>query len=755
MKKIRNIFIVFLFSSYALWAQEAAPQAEQPKTAEEQQNIEGNEEADQPIAEQEIDEVSITATRVKRNTLDVPASMTVVGEEEIEDMKMHNIKDALTGTAGVQIDTKSRGSSTRVVIRGAGAKAAYGVREIMFLLNGVPITDPDGFSKLDAIDPLQIERIEVVKGPNSTLWGANATGGIVHIITKDPIKQSGGYARVSGGNYGMADASLYYGAGIGESFVYSLNGSYRRESNDWRDWNNHSAFNVTFQPGFIFKDGTTWQNYVTFNQSDTQLAGTLNEDGFEEYKKTGKAPETESLWRRSGRYADTLLFNSKLTKEMGSFTFKPMIYLTRWSHYHPVYSGIGVSKALVGGLDIQVDQNHSFSAMAGTLTFGASARFDDQDGIKYRYNEIDSNTVYVSTDATGVKLYKQSVLYVHGDGNGKQLNESNTKTWLGGLYLQESFNMIKSLTLDLGLRYDIITFDHEGTIQGYYSHGEAAYYDCPTVGAAECGESVLGQKYSYYKDFQDVSPRGALSYRIIEPLSVFASIARGIQTPTSGEIGSNPDLDIVKSTNYEIGFKGRGKSWDFDMSTYYNLLENEVVAILNTDGTSEYKNAGQTEKVGFELDASYNITKPLSIGGTFTYNDHRYKEFVELVRDSSNLIPFDRAGNKVAFSPDYMYSIALGYKTKGGFKAKVKTDTWGPYYMDHANSEFYDGYSFVTSAMIGYEYKNISFMVNGDNILNKFYAVEVKKASKKDNTGAKSYAVAPPLSLIGTVSYKF
>ena len=146
-----------------------------------------------------LDEISVTATRIERKTSEVPASITVISEEQMNDTKMFNVKEALSGTPGVLIESTNQGYDSRLIIRGAGLKAPYGVREIMVLRDGVPVTDPDGFTRLDMIDTQEIERIEVVKGPNSTLWGANASGGVINIISKNPLERSGGVLKLGAG----------------------------------------------------------------------------------------------------------------------------------------------------------------------------------------------------------------------------------------------------------------------------------------------------------------------------------------------------------------------------------------------------------------------------------------------------------------------------------------------------------------------------------------------------------------------------
>ena len=98
---------------------------------------------EKPIVEQQLDEVSITATRMERKTAEVPASVSVVEEETIENTRMFNIKEAIRGIPGVLIDSPNQGYDSRLIIRGAGLKARYGVRDIMILLDGVPITVVD------------------------------------------------------------------------------------------------------------------------------------------------------------------------------------------------------------------------------------------------------------------------------------------------------------------------------------------------------------------------------------------------------------------------------------------------------------------------------------------------------------------------------------------------------------------------------------------------------------------------------------
>src|SRR5512139_2542416 len=125
---------------------------------------------------EDLGSISVTATREERAVTEVPQAIAVVSSEELQEKKMFNLKEALQDIPGVLVDSKNGGFDARLIIRGAGLKAAYGIREIMVLRDGVPLSDPDSFTRLDFVDTQDIERIEVAKGPGN-LFAAGSVGG--------------------------------------------------------------------------------------------------------------------------------------------------------------------------------------------------------------------------------------------------------------------------------------------------------------------------------------------------------------------------------------------------------------------------------------------------------------------------------------------------------------------------------------------------------------------------------------------------
>lgn len=135
-----------------------------------------------------LDSISVTATKVSTATKDISQSIAVVDEKTIEDNNILNIQEAIENIPGVNAESSTNSPNPRLIIRGAGLKARYGVREIMVMKDGVPLTDPDSFTRFDFIDMQDVLSVEVQKGPGS-INAVNATGGVIQLVTKSVFQE--------------------------------------------------------------------------------------------------------------------------------------------------------------------------------------------------------------------------------------------------------------------------------------------------------------------------------------------------------------------------------------------------------------------------------------------------------------------------------------------------------------------------------------------------------------------------------------
>ncbi len=674
---------------------------------------------------EELPEVSVTATRVERDVKDVPASISIIGKEKLEQRPLINLSDAFLGIAGVNATPRDQGHDLRLIIRGGGLRAPFGLREIMVLINGVPITRGDGITIPDLVDTSLIERVEVVKGPNSTLWGINAYAGVVNFITKSPFERKGGHIKLSIGDFNSQNHNLYYSTPLGKGFYLGFNASRRQSDNSWREWNKFETTQITLQPSYLFSNGDTWENYVSYSKADLQRPGSLvvrsgpnPVDQWSEFSSTGRVPRTADPWKHMGMYTEGVFLSSKLTKNMGSFEFIPIVYLSHWKPYHPVAGRINQADTWLYGTDFQVNYKHSF----GVLTVGFNVKQDSRDVgfFKYRDVMIGPNGRIVATLS---------------DKKGDPLEKLEVEARSIGFFLQESMQRTNWI-LDLGMRVDRVKLDINGQKWGEFSLQTGNYVNCPNPSIENCGE------YKRDKTYNIVSPRFGVSYKATSWLSFYGSIATGYNTPVLIEFITNPKLELTKVINYEVGLKVRQKRLSLDTALYTMDVKDEVVTVIQ-GGILNYVNVDKTQKKGFELSLSYELVDNFNIGGSYTYSDYKYIEFYEQ--------GISRKGKRLPYIPMHQYSLFASYKHPSGFRFLVQSDTWGEYYMDNANSEKYEGYQFVTSVTLGYQRKNmdISLMVN--NLFNERYANEVTK----DLQGVKRYTPAPPRTFLVRLTYNF
>ncbi|MEW5743850.1 MAG: TonB-dependent receptor [Nitrospirota bacterium] len=663
----------------------------------------------------ELEEVVVTATRTERPADEIPAGVSTVTEEHIGDTRMFGIKEALTGISGVQSESKNGGYDARLIIRGAGLKARYGVREIMILLDGVPITDPDGMTRLDFVDTQLVERIDVVKGPNSTLYGANAAGGVVNIITRSPHEE----IKAVKAGYGSDNTQLYnavFGTSLGKTSVM-VNGS-RRSTDSWREWNEFSTNQGSIKIGHSFDDTASIEAAISYTEADLQLPGTLTRAQFD-----GDLSQlTSEPWRHMGRYSEILYTSLKGEKEWGRLTLKPLVYFQKWYHYHPVTGLINDGGANVYGTDIQADLKHTLAGMEGTLTGGVTAQVDDADGDKYTYRDV----------ATG---FMGRILFTRSDEKGVLAEVSRDTVVKWGAFLQESLRPSDRWIVDAGIRYDRVRFDIEATRFLEYSFSSGRYV-VPS-------DPVVGRETT----FDQVSPRVGVVYKLGKGLNLYGTIATGFQTPQSSELAENPDLDPSETCNYELGMKARfDGGHSVDLALFYITVENDIVQTILSGNDISYSNAGESRKRGIELSGKVRVAEGLLLGGAYTYSDFTFVEFSEVINGKS----FTRDGNRFPYIPRHQYSLFASYKHPSGFKARIDTYTWGDYYVDNANSETYGGYDFLTNLLVGYEGEHFDVSFDIYNLFDKRYAMEVTK----DSTTTR-YRPGAPLTWMARVGYRF
>jgi iron complex outermembrane receptor protein len=235
-----------------------------------------------------LDPVVVTATRLPQPLADVPASVSVVERLDIQGaQKTVGLEEALDRVPGVLVQSsQDYAQDVRIQIRGFGTRAAFGIREIKVLLDGLPLTDPDGQTQLDDLDLGGIDRIEVLRGPAGALYG-NASGGVIQFFTEEAPPVPTAEVILTGGSYGFGKYQVK-GGGRTEKAQMFLDGSFF-QLGGYRDHSATQAGNFTGKLRYDVTDSTDVMLLVTAVDSPlAQDPGALVRDDAQKHPRRAR-----------------------------------------------------------------------------------------------------------------------------------------------------------------------------------------------------------------------------------------------------------------------------------------------------------------------------------------------------------------------------------------------------------------------------------------------------------------------------------
>ena len=665
-----------------------------------------------------LDAVTVTATKEERKALEVSQSVDVADRETIENKNARNINEIIKTMPGVIAVSKNGGYDSRLIIRGAGLKAPYGVREIMVLRDGVPMTDPDSFTRFDFVDIDDIDSVEVFKGPGS-IEAANASGGVVSVRSQSVFDDTHDYLKLGAGSETSRNAALHKTWQTGDNDNLSIQLSRRQTENNWREWNKFDTTQFSVKQGHFFADDSTLESELSYQASNLKLPGSLNATGYEHYLKTGTTlndpDSTDSAFTKSARNSKTLFFNTRYKTTLSNgIQFNPQFYINKWEHFHPVTGMINDAKDnYVIGTDLMFNRKHQLLGRQATQVFGVTLRGDIRNqGKKYTYRD--------TVTSAG------KIVNVTSDAKGDLANVEDSSNLLSGVYFQQTFSPAEKWTMDMGLRYDHLNMDISGNEILKYNYYLKRYLS---------GGGAYQTKASY----DLFAPKVSANYRLSDVARLYGTVSAAQQAPTESEISANrsygqaTDLKASTALQYEVGYKLNARDWQTALALYQIDLTDEIVGVKD-GSTTYYVNAGKTRKRGAELSLAYQMTPSVSLGGTAALQDYQYVDY----QDTG----YDYSGNQVRFIPEQQYSLFANYEHEG-VQARVEGLAFGSYYIDDANTEKYQGYNMVTNAMVGYRHKAHKIQLNVNNLFDMRYAEEVSK----DSYGNYRYTPGAPRNL--------
>ncbi len=570
-----------------------------------------------------LEEIVITGTRTEKMIIDIPYSVFRVDKKEFVYGRDLNAKDILQDVPGLFIQTRY-GSEVRISIRGFGTRSNTGVRGIRILQDGIPESEPDGETTMDAVDYTSLGGVEVVKGNQSSLY-PNSPGGVVNFLSDLNFTKS--YVRLVSmvGEYKLSQGGVRLGL-VGDNSRFFLSQTYKNY--------------VGYRPHGAEYSHLINANYVTYPNTRTSVAilgnyvrGLVRFPGgltAEEYNTDPFQP-----------YFQNVASDIRRETQKGRLAIK---YKTSWGKLNEnefEVIGFGAVK------DLQFTTNTLYN-IKYKYVLGSTIRYTSRHPLFKRDNEFTAGADY--NYVTGPLSAYTNLGGVKGD----ELQAQNTETQSNyGFFFENQVNITKGkLYFLVSGRYDKLIFTNN--------------------------DELLGFRNST-RDFDRFTPKFALNYKLTPTVSAYTSFGFGFDSPSATELENypyssnnglttlNPDIKPQTSKNFEIGIKGnvfnRGSKFMkkalFEFTFFNTKVEDEIIPFIVSDRVY-FRNAAQTNRIGFESGMKVEPIERMDVIVNYTYTNFKYDKYISRSYDAiGNPVDVDYSSNRVPAVPQHLVNFIV------------------------------------------------------------------------------------------------
>lgn len=711
---------------------------------------------------------TVTASAARDGLNQAPAGQTAttIDRSQFDNRPSFSVSDVLRDSPGISIKQGNGPRDFGISIRGSNARNGFGIRNLVIFDDGFPVTQPDGLSRSDLIDPHAYGAIDVVRGPSSALYGNYATGGALNFRTRPGGTIDGVEYGVDGGSYGYLNNYLAAGKKVG-NFEGSLFASDTRgDGYIGNSWFNTQTVNflgtlkVTPDDRFTVK---IINNDLSARLPIRQSLNQYYQNPFQQGCATGATA--------AAGCGTVMLFNNGFNTAAGTDTETA------------VRAGLGRNdrRTIVGGrwehdLDNTTTWRNQFTfddrninqPTGPTSTIGDFPSYNYMSDLTKR-GEIFGlestaffgafyNTLTASSDNRNVMPGGNATL-------GSLSSNLYSQTTNYGVRAREELKLTTSLTAVAGVGWETTVLKGINTA---YSYAGPAGITTAAITTAD-------------RQIENIAPELALLYNLNNEWLFRGRVATGYGTPQvsnlfilpTGLSGNNTQLQTQKNLGYDVGFDWTpNNSVRFSATGFYEFFRNEIVNQATPVAGITYSfNAPRSEHRGVELAADWKFNPGWRFMAAYTYLDEVYTEYVENITNGA-VFSFNRAGNKIpGISPNEL-TARIGYDEFAGALAGlggfVEVQWKDSFYMDNANLLKAPGYELVNvnvhyktdlvsesfrSLNLFLEVRNVfdsTYVASANNITNSVTAAGLQNpASTLANTKGSIYAGSPRTFVAG------
>lgn len=637
--------------------------------------------------------------------LDTPAAVSVVSGDDLRNSTAQvNLSESLGSVPGLQIQNRQNyAQDLQLSVRGFGSRSMYGVRGVRVYVDGIPATMPDGQGQTSNIDINSIDKVEVLRGPYSALYG-NASGGVVNIDTQTGSQPTTLTAGTYFGSYGSWRNSVKASGSTGDGshagdVNYTISGS-RFTTNGYRDHSGTQKNLGNARLGVRIDDVSTLTLMLNSVSVDANDPGGLTRAEWKDNPRQSPRGDTYNT-RKS---LDQTQVGLRYQREMSE---NDQLTLTTWhgerhtTQYQSIPVAVQKNPAYPGGVIVLerkysgIDTRWKHQDQIGSVPFSVIGGLD-YETMTERRQGFQNYVIDNGTTELGEK--------------GEQRRNEKNVMWNLDPYLQTSWDLTPKWTLDAGMRYSTVSFD------------STDYY--VTTGNGDDSGS---------KRYHKLLPMGSLNYAVTDAWNVYLSAGRGFETPTINELsyrsvdgsqtGLNLGLKPSTSDTVELGSKTRIGYGLLTAAVFQTNTDNELVVEDSSNGRSVYKNAGKTRRQGVEMSFDQQFAENWQMKMAWTYLDATYRN--STCDDSGSCTP---SGNRLPGVAKNMGYASLAWAPEQGWHAGADVRYMGSIQADDENDAKAPSYTVVglsTGYKFGWDKWSLDLFSRVDNLFDKAYVGSV------------------------------
>jgi iron complex outermembrane recepter protein len=639
-----------------------------------------------------------------------PGSVALLNETQLKQQQGYSLLPALNSLPGVRMEERSPGSY-RLSIRGSLLRSPFGIRNIKVYVDEFSLTDGGGNTYLNLIDPGNLKSIEVIRGPDGSLFGAN-TGGVVLLNTGRKIDSSRISGGISGGSYGLFHGKLNWEHRI-KKYQFSLYQSYQ-SSEGYRKNSAMQRKYLSLTQRLDYLPGMQLRSFLMFSDLHYQTPGGLtllqfNANPAQARPKTATLPGAAE--QQAGVYNKTLFAGILHEAALGR-TFRHVLALS-----------------------------------------GSKTNFE---------NPFITNYEVRDESSMAIRTYLE-------------LNSRDEKKimwkWNLGMEWQKTKSMINNYGNKAGIKDTMQASDVIRTRQQFYfTRFSADLWERLII---EASISVNNYRYQYLNEFPSdeaplkiknfslqIMPKLSSSFKICGQLLWRASISRGYSPPSIAEVRPSDnniytELQPEAGWNYETGLRTRNKNGRLqaDISVFYFQLQQAIVRRVDTSGAEYFINAGGTRQKGCEVQLKAQLIPQRDDGFFRNLSCRSSLSFYHFRFSNYQFSGSDYSGNMLTGVPQATLVSSLSIEMGRHLYFFVQHNYTDRLPLNDANSVFANSYHLL-QAKAGWKFRlkaEAELFIGADNILNQKYSL----GNDLNALGGRYYNAAPLRNFFAGINLSF